>query len=270
MFEKHTEIFTSDLGMYYCGHRIRTKNHEYGPEIRSHFLIVLVESGKAVLYQDGKEIQFKDKDILVMFPGEKIHYKALTYWSIKWIGVGGSQVENIFNIMGINAKSPIITSAAYDRLSSIVSQLYDTSTDNSMFIKCRIQSLLYSFFSALLEENQKDTSSDIIESAMKIIKYNYNNEINIKNIADSFHLDPAYFSRLFKSRVGKSPKKVILEERIEKAKEMLLQSDYRINEISNTVGFNDPLYFSKLFYKSVGLSPTEYRENHRKNRLTNP
>ena len=54
----------------------------------------------------------------------------------------------------------------------------------------------------------------------EVIKYNYNNEINIKNIADSFHLDP--------------------------------------------------LYFSKLFYKSVVFSPTEYRENHRKNRLTNP
>ena len=45
MFEKHTEIFKGDIGMYYCGKRIGTKNHVYGPEIRSHFLFVLVEKG---------------------------------------------------------------------------------------------------------------------------------------------------------------------------------------------------------------------------------
>ena len=263
MFEKHTEIFSSDLGMYYCGQRIKTKNHQYGPEIRSHFLIVLIESGKAVLYQDDKEIYFKDKDILIMFPGEKIHYKALTDWTIKWIGVGGSQVETIFSIMGVTPKMPIITSSEYDNLSLTVSRLYETATDNSMYVKCKIQSLLYSFFSYLLQDNQADSSSDIIDSALKIIKYNYNNEINIKKIADSFHLDSAYFSRLFKSRVGKSPKKVIMEERIEKAKEMLISSDHPIKEISNTVGFNDQLYFSKLFYKYEGLSPTEFRKKAR-------
>ena len=49
LFEKHTEIFNGDMGMYYCGKRTGTKNHVYGPEIRSHFLIVLVEKGSAVL-----------------------------------------------------------------------------------------------------------------------------------------------------------------------------------------------------------------------------
>ena len=71
LFEKHTEIFNGDIGMYYCGKRISTKNHIYGPEIRSHFLIVLVEKGNAVLYRDENEILFKDKDMLVMFPEKK-------------------------------------------------------------------------------------------------------------------------------------------------------------------------------------------------------
>ena len=54
-----------------------------------------------------------------------------------------------------------------------------------------------------------------------------------------------------------------MEERIEKAKEMLISSDHPIKEISNTVGFNDQLYFSKLFYKYEGLSPTEFRKKAR-------
>ena len=78
LFEKHTEGFSSDIGMYYCGKRVGTKHHVYGPEIRSHFLIVLVEKGSAVLYRDQGSLSFQDHDMLVMFPREKIYYRAQT------------------------------------------------------------------------------------------------------------------------------------------------------------------------------------------------
>ena len=43
--------------MYYCGRRIKTKNHVYGPEIRSHFLLLLVEEGCAVLHAERFSIK---------------------------------------------------------------------------------------------------------------------------------------------------------------------------------------------------------------------
>ncbi|MBQ7039554.1 MAG: AraC family ligand binding domain-containing protein, partial [Clostridia bacterium] len=109
LFEKHTEIFSGDIGMYYCGKRVDTKNHVYGPEIRTHFLIVLVEKGTAVLYRDEEKLRFKSGDVLVMFPGEKIFYKAQTDWSIKWVGVSGKQLEDTFKTMGVTREKPIFT-----------------------------------------------------------------------------------------------------------------------------------------------------------------
>lgn len=103
--------------MYYCGKRIGTKNHVYGPEIRSHFLIALVEKGTAVLYRNEKEFLFKERDILVMFPGERIFYKAQTDWTIQWIGVGGNQVENIFQTIGVTREKPIFTPEKYEEIS---------------------------------------------------------------------------------------------------------------------------------------------------------
>ncbi len=264
LFEKHAEIFNGDIGLYYCGKRIGTKNHVYGPEIRSHFLIVLVESGTAVLYRNEKQITFKSKDILVMFPGEKIFYKAQTDWTIKWIGVSGNQVEDIFKMIGVTREKPIFAPEKYEEISNIMSQLYDTKYDSSMFAKYRIQSLVYSFFSFLLAERSDKASVDPVDSALQIIKYNYNNDLDIKTIADSLFLDSAYFSRLFKSKVGMSPKKFILQTRIEKAKELLQNTNHHIKEISITVGFSDPLYFSRMFYKAEGITPSECRERYNK------
>jgi len=264
LFEKHTEIFNGDIGMYYCGKRIGTKNHIYGPEIRSHFLIVLVEKGNAVLYRDENEILFKDKDMLVMFPGEKIFYKAQTDWTIKWIGVSGNQVEDIFKTIGVTRENPIFTPKNFEEISNTMSQLYDTKYDSSMFSKYKVQSLVYSFFSIMLEGKSEKNSVDPIDSALRIIKYNYNNDLNIKAIADGLFLDNAYFSRLFKSKVGMPPKKFILQTRMEKAKELLENTNHCIKEISITVGFNDPLYFTRMFYKTEGITPSKYRKTHNK------
>ena len=85
LFEKHTEPLSDGLGMYYCGKRVKTKNHVYGPEIRSHFLIVFVVEGNAVLKQADRDIAIKKDNILVMFPGERIYYRAVSDWSIQWI-----------------------------------------------------------------------------------------------------------------------------------------------------------------------------------------
>lgn len=259
-FEKHAEIFSGDIGMYYCGKRIGTKNHVYGPEIRSHFLIVLVEKGTAVLYRDKSNILFKEKDIFVMFPGERIYYRAQTDWTIKWIGVSGNQVEDIFNMIGVTREKPIFTPKNFEEIQNVMSQLYDTKYDSSLFSKCKVQSLVYSFFSLLHEGCGEKNSVDPVESALRIIKYNYNNNLNIKAIADSLFLDSAYFSRLFKTKVGASPKQYILNLRMEKAKELLISSEHPIKEISITVGFNDAMYFSKLFYKTQGTTPSNYRE----------
>lgn len=262
LFEKHTEIFIGDIGMYYCGKRIGTKNHIYGPEIRSHFLIVLVEKGNAVLYGNGNrnKILFKDKDMLVMFPGEKIFYKAQTDWSIKWIGISGNLAYDLFKMIGVTKEKPIFTPKNYEELSNIMTELYDIEYGNSMSVKCKIQSLIYSFFSVLLAEKDEKIFSDPINSALRIIEYNYNNDLNIKAIADSLFLDSAYFSRLFKIKMGTSPKKYILQTRIKKAKELLRDTNYHIKEISVTIGFKDPLYFSKIFYKAEGITPSKYRE----------
>ena len=263
LFERHAEIFNSDIGLYYCGQRIRSKGHVYGPQIRSHFLLVLVEKGNAVLCGEQGETEFGDRDMLVMFPDEKVFYKTRTDWTIKWIGVSGTGLHGVFAKLGVTREKPVFKPENYDSLSQIMSDIYQASAASSLSAKYKIQSLLCEFFATLLSETDKKENSDHVTSAIEIIRYNYNNELNIKNLADSLFLDSAYFSRLFKSRVGMSPKQYIQHVRLQKAKELLEKTDYSVKEIAITVGFADPLYFSKQFSKAENMTPTEFRKLHK-------
>jgi YesN/AraC family two-component response regulator len=57
-----------------------------------------------------------------------------------------------------------------------------------------------------------------------------------------------------------SPVKYINSLRIEKAKAMLKNSNFSVEEIAYCVGINDRFYFSRIFKKELGISPTEYRK----------
>ena len=66
----------TDLNLYYCGKRIRTKNHSYGPQVRDHFLLVYIKEGNAILSVNDKHYELSSGQLLCMFPNEKIYYKA--------------------------------------------------------------------------------------------------------------------------------------------------------------------------------------------------
>lgn len=77
--------------------------------------------------------------------------------------------------------------------------------------------------------------------------------------ADRLHLSPNYFGDLIKKETGKSAIEHIQRKLIDTAKEMLLQNDKTIAEISDSLGYQYPQYFSRAFKKMVGCTPNEYR-----------
>ncbi|MBQ8351340.1 MAG: AraC family transcriptional regulator [Clostridia bacterium] len=260
LFEKHTNSASIELGMYYCGKRVATKNHVYGPQIRLHFLLVLVEKGSAVLYRNGQEIAFGERDLFVMFPGERIYYRALTDWSIHWIGVDGPCLETFFETLAVTREHPVYHPAAYEELLSAMHALYELPQDDAMRTVFCCQSLLCSFFSALAEGAVSKKEADPVATALSRMQYHYADEWNINRLAGDLFLDAAYFSRLFRRRIGCSPKQYILRLRMEKAKELLRTTNFSIQEIAAAVGFSDPLYFSRVFRAYEGKAPALYRK----------
>lgn len=102
-------------------------------------------------------------------------------------------------------------------------------------------------------------NKELIKKAISIIAKNYAANITLDYVAGEVHLNPAYFSTLFKKEVGHSFKEYLNMIRIEESKRLLTNSSYSIVDIAIAVGFEDQSYFSKVFKKYTGVTPKQYR-----------
>lgn len=113
------------------------------------------------------------------------------------------------------------------------------------------------YLSRSLDE-QKGKSKKVV-AAVQYIKEHYNEKLTVASIADSIYLAPTYLCLLFKKELGKTINDFIEETRIEKSKEFLKNTEMKLNEISQLVGYKNANYFSAVFKKITGQYPSDYR-----------
>ncbi|MEX2416010.1 MAG: AraC family transcriptional regulator [Paenibacillaceae bacterium] len=101
-----------------------------------------------------------------------------------------------------------------------------------------------------------------IEHTIEHMVNHYPEDLNLLDLAAMAGLSPSHYSRLFKKYSGHSPIDYLVHLRMDRAKELLSLSDYRLKAISQSVGYLDEFYFSRLFKKIVGMSPTDYARKH--------
>ncbi|MEQ2466047.1 response regulator transcription factor [Niallia hominis] len=105
-----------------------------------------------------------------------------------------------------------------------------------------------------------ENSHPAIQKAIDLVTQKYKTDIKVKDIAKELYLNPQYFSRLFKKEMNISFMGYLLQYRLEKAKEMLKETDLPIYAISQKCGFTDSAYFCKKFLQQIGTTPLKYRK----------
>ena len=107
---------------------------------------------------------------------------------------------------------------------------------------------------------KEEKSNDVIKTARKYIDDNFAKDISLDDVSRRVNISPYYFSKIFKDELGLNFIEYLTSVRIEKAKELLTESDMSMKEICGACGYTDPNYFSRSFKKNVGVTPTEYKE----------
>lgn len=102
-------------------------------------------------------------------------------------------------------------------------------------------------------------NKELMKTAVSFIAKNYASGLSLEYVSKQVHLNPAYFSTLFKKEVGYSFKEYLNMIRIEESKRLLTNSSYSIVDIAIAVGFEDQSYFSKVFKKYTGMTPKQFR-----------
>lgn len=120
--------------------------------------------------------------------------------------------------------------------------------------------LLYS------EEQQEIQMSNkrlTLEKALKYISEHYSNsELTLQDVCEYIHLSESYFRAIFKQEMGATFSSYLTMLRMEKARELLIETTLKNYEIAEQVGYSDPHYFSYRFKREHGMTPTKYRESY--------
>ena len=92
------------------------------------------------------------------------------------------------------------------------------------------------------------------------IESNYSRRITLENIAAAGNVCKTTCCSLFSSYTHQTPNVYLVNYRLSKGAELLIQTDLSITEICYETGFTGASYFTEMFRKSYGCSPTEYRK----------
>jgi len=97
----------------------------------------------------------------------------------------------------------------------------------------------------------------------EILLANLSGEISIEQLASECGLSRAHFARSFKASTGRSPMKWLLEQRIEKARGLLVRTSLPLAEIAYNCGFVDHSHLSKVFFRYHQVMPGEWRRRQK-------
>ncbi|WP_426278910.1 AraC family transcriptional regulator [Chryseobacterium sp. S-02] len=111
---------------------------------------------------------------------------------------------------------------------------------------------------SMVEKNIAKNKSRI-GFAVDYIKKNLHQKLSIDSIAKLAYVSKSNFFKMFKDELGTSPNEFILQERINRAKE-LLASQNSIKETAYQTGFSDANYFTRVFKQLVGVTPKNYQD----------
>ena len=126
-----------------------------------------------------------------------------------------------------------------------------------------IDDLIYEaveFCKSMSEIVAGSTSDNIAKRVYAYMEKNYDKDLKLENIAKTFNYNSAYLGKLFKKEMGEGFNNILDSIRIENAKKLLLEQDFKVYQVSEKVGFSNIDYFYNKFKKYVGLSPKEFQK----------
>ncbi len=105
-------------------------------------------------------------------------------------------------------------------------------------------------------------AEELVFQITEFLNKNYKEHLTLSLIAENFHINMYYLHHTFKQVSGITIMEYLMKKRIEKAKQLLENSNYTITRIAVIIGFSSAAHFSTTFRKRLGMSPSEYRTSY--------
>lgn len=245
----------------------------YGPHQHVRIEINYVKKGNCILHLDNESVNFREGEIMIITSGINHLFEAgsagTTLMQLEFLPEVFSHFD--LNIGDESTKlTPVILFSEQNRLIKIVNNVRIMRAVQRIVNELELKGKYYRYlvvmyYAELLiliyrymdEAYLPICTNDSLKKAIAYIRFNYQSDININDVASYTGISERYLRKLFSHHLNLSPLDYLNQIRINKSIELLRNTELSIKEICFLCGFQSPQYFSRIFKQQMGISPRE-------------
>ncbi len=220
-----------------------------------HGLVMRLNGSSRYIFGNGKAMEIQPNDVFYLPKFSDYRVESI---------VAGDCIAVNFELANQDITYPFFklkpTDNKYKSDFESILQNWDIKNDGYM-------NLCYLHLYSIISNIQRDATKRYVASKQKTIASNSNDYIvkhigdhalTIEKIAKHLGITPEYYRKVFREVYGCSPRRFIINMRMERAKDLLVLNEFSVAEISEMCGYDSESYFSSEFKRIVGCPPTEY------------
>lgn len=226
-------------------------------------------NGSGWLEMNGKTYELPEGSAFFI-PAKTPHkyYPEGEIWDVRWMTPAGFALPEIYRKYHLEEGGvfPLIDESGLDRiLNRMRKDLILNEKYGNVLAAGHVYAFIMEFIYQTVLRNQDDVKEDSGDKNISLLKEyisnHYMHPISLEDLCTVAPMTPQHMCRIFKKHMGMRPLEYITQIRLEKAKELLLYSDYSIKEVGEKCGFQNGNYFCKTFKKNEHITPLEYRNS---------
>lgn len=241
-----------------------------GGRILDEYHFVFITVGKGLFETRSGGIKYIEKgDGFLLFPGEWHRYKPLKKqgWVEHWIGFSGKIPDQVITDTFFERSQPIIRKCATYKLIHLFEQMLKLVADESYGFQRIASGICLQILAEIYHTKQPFVIQD--QQHVNISKFKthmlekIDERLDFQLMAKESGMSYSKFRRDFKRQTGFAPLQYHLLLKIERAKDLLINTNLKAKEIAFKLGFESDFYFCRFFKEKTGLAPAQYRSARR-------
>lgn len=220
------------------------------------------------LTYNGKSIITEPHSVIIFRPGTPQHFESDTPMIHDWIHFHGD-MEPILQNISLELDTlyyPSQTEFITDLTRELETEFYNARANRDALIQLKFQELFIKLDRAVSGESEPVFDTEITEKFRRLrgkMFISLQEKWSVERMAAEVGFSKSRFYNIYKSIYGITPTADLIEARVNSARNMLLSTSKKIEDISYLLGYENTTHFIRQFKKWTGYSPAAYRKRER-------
>lgn len=255
-------FYVSVFGHFYCGPEYFTRRDQYEA-----CLLFYTVRGCGWLEYEGKQIEIPENCLAVIDCRNYQHYKTLgEEWEFYWVHFDGRCAVDLVSFLNKNGVAVIQGGAQLD-FSARMAELQRLNQSDDQNRELHISEWLHRLLCQMAELSERPAEmkkyqplKPDIDKVIDWMHHHYHQEIAVEELARIAKMSKYHFIRVFRTLTGDTPYHYLLRYRIDRSKQLLLDTHFSIQEIAEQTGFSSAKNYIACFKENTGMTPGKFRE----------